>query len=132
VGSDVANIALGLPLERPKCMYLMKLAQVTELIGVITQRIRWTPFRSSSRTRQVEISIIVSLPDFAWACKVIGHYFIGTTFISRKIWKDNKNAMHGIVHRRDSRENADILKKAKLDRSLKDERGSNPESARHL
>lgn len=40
--------------------------------------------------------------------------------------------MHGIVHQRDSKENADILKKAKLDRSLKDERGSNPESARHL
>jgi hypothetical protein len=107
---------------------------VTELIGVFTQHIRWTPFRSSSRTRSrdVEISIIVSLPDFARACKVIGHYFIGTTFISRKIWKDNKNAMHGIVHQRDSKENADILKKAKLDRSLKDERRSNPESARHL
>jgi hypothetical protein len=66
------------------------------------------------------------LHDFAWAREVIWHYFIGTTFISRKIWKDNKNAMHGIVHRRDSKESASVLKKVKLDRSLKDERGSNP------
>lgn len=67
-----------------------------------------------------------SLPDVAWVCNVVWHYVIGTTFISRKIWKDNKNAMHGIVHQRDLKESANILKKVKLDRSLKDERGSNP------
>lgn len=41
------------------------------------------------------------LPDFVWASGII---FVGTTFISRKIWKDNKTAAHGNVHWRDSKE----------------------------